>query len=136
MEQTDAPSWLHPIILGATTMLENWDGMDVFRDSFNHYSFGAVCQFLFEYVAGIRPIFEAPGFREFELKPLMGGGLEWAKGEYKTRHGLIRSEWRRCGDSGYIYSCLVPDGTFANLTLPDGKKDRLGGGSYTFQGKA
>ena len=46
---------------------------DVFRDSFNHYSLGAVCQFLFEYVAGIRPV--KPGFKEFELSPVTGGSL-------------------------------------------------------------
>lgn len=135
LEQTGAPGWLHPITLGATTMLENWDGMDVYRDSFNHYSFGAVCQFLFEYVAGIRPVFAAPGFREFELKPLMGGTLTWAKARYRTRYGLIRSEWERSGDGEYVYSCLVSEGTTAHLTLPDGRAVRLDGGKYTFQGR-
>lgn len=75
LEQTEAPGWLHPITIGATTIPENWNGFDVFRDSLNHYSIGAVCQFLFEYVAGIRPTFDAPGFKEFELKPVPGGSL-------------------------------------------------------------
>ena len=131
LEQTTAPGWLHPITLGATTMLENWDGMDVFRDSFNHYSFGAVCQFLFEYVAGIRPTFDAPGFREFELKPVVGGSLTWAEGSYKTRYGVIRSRWERDGEK-ILYSCEVPENTTAHLTLPDGKTVTLPGGSYTF----
>ena len=131
LEQTSAPGWLHPITLGATTMLENWDGMDVFRDSFNHYSFGSVCQFLFEYVAGIRPMFHAPGFREFELKPLIGGSLTWAEGCYKTRFGMIRSRWERQGET-LIYSCTVPEGTKANLVLPSGKTEVLDSGSYHF----
>ena len=131
LEQTEAPGWLHPITLGATTMLENWDGMDVFRDSFNHYSFGAVCQFLFEYVAGIRPMFDHPGFAEFGLKPITGGSLTWAEASYQSPHGLIRSRWEKQGDQ-LRYACTVPEGTIAHLTLPDGTKQTLQGGSYAF----
>ena len=134
LEQTDAPGWLHPITLGATTMLENWDGMDVFRDSFNHYSFGAVCQFLFEYVAGIRPTFDAPGFQEFELRPVIGGSLTWAEGTYKTRYGTIRSRWEREGKN-FVYTCTVPEGTTARLTLPDGCTKTLTAGNYRFEGE-
>lgn len=134
LQQTQAPGWLHPITLGATTMLENWDGMDVFRDSFNHYSFGAVCQFLFEYVAGIRPLWETPAFQQFELKPVLGGSLTWAKGSYQTRFGLIRSEWER-QDQHYCYRCTIPAGTVAHLQLPDGRKLELEAGSYIFEGE-
>lgn len=134
LEKTDKPGWLHPITLGATTMLENWDGMDVFRDSFNHYSFGAVCQFLFEYVAGIRPSFDAPGFKEYELKPVIGGSLTWAEASYRTRYGLIRSHWEK--DSGrFVYICTVPEGTTARLTLPDGRAETLRAGNYRFEGE-
>ena len=134
LQQTDSPSWLHPITLGATTMLERWDGMDTFRDSFNHYSFGAVCQFLFEYVGGIRPTFDAPGFKEFELKPILGGSLNWAKAEYKTQYGLIRSAWERDGQH-FAYICTVPENTTAQLTLPDGRIQTLKAGEYRFEGE-
>lgn len=134
LEQTGAPGWLHPITLGATTMLENWDGMDVFRDSFNHYSFGAVCQFLFEYAVGIRPTFDAPGFQEFELRPVIGGSMTWAEGTYKTRHGTIESRWEREG-TRFTYTCTVPDGTTAHLTLPDGTIKMLTAGNYRFEGE-
>ena len=134
LEQTTAPGWLHPITMGATTMLENWDGMDVFRDSFNHYSFGAVCQFLFEYVAGIRPTYDGPGFQSFELKPVIGGSLTNAEGTYPTKYGEIKSAWYRENDT-YSYSCTIPAGTTALLTLPDGRIQRLSAGSYKFQGK-
>ena len=133
LDQTTAPSWLHPITLGATTMLENWNSMDVFRDSFNHYSFGAVCQFLFEYVAGIRPTFDAPGFKEFELHPIIGGSLTWAEGSYKTRYGTICSRWER-HDNSFVYSCTVPESTTAYLTLPDGSTKTLSTGNYRFEG--
>ena len=124
LEQTTAPGWLHPITLGATTMLENWNGMDVFRDSFNHYSFGAVCQFLFEYVAGIRPSFDAPGFREFELRPIIGGSLTWAEGVYKTRFGAIRSRWEKKADR-ICYTFTIPEGNIAHVILPDGSSETL-----------
>lgn len=131
LEQEGAPGWLHPIALGATTMLENWNGLDEFKDSFNHYSFGAVCQFLFEYVAGIRPLWEHPGFREFELKPVAGGTLTWAKGSYQTQYGMIRSEWK-ISEGQFHYFCEVPERTTAHLTLPDGNRQALAGGKYHF----
>ena len=134
LEQTTAPGWLHPITLGATTMLENWDGMDVFRDSFNHYSFGAVCQFLFEYVAGIRPTFDAPGFHEFEIKPIIGGSLTWVEVSYKTQYGTIDSRWER-DRMRFVYTCTVPQGTNARLTLPDGRVKCLNAGTYRFEGE-
>jgi len=132
LEQTTAPSWLHPITLGATTMLENWDGLDVFRDSFNHYSFGAVCQFLFEYVAGIRPTFVAPGFEKIILKPTPGGNLTWAEGEYKSRSGIIRSGWR-IEKGCFTYHCTIPNQTTAYLTLPNGISYEFGAGSHIFK---
>ena len=130
LEQKAAPSWLHPVTLGATTMLENWNGMDVFRDSFNHYSLGAVCQFLFEYVAGIRPV--KPGFKKFELSPVTGGSLTWAEGSYKTQYGTILSRWQRDGNH-VSYMCQVPSGTEAHLTLPDNQEYSLTAGTYHFQ---
>lgn len=127
LEQTSAPGWLHQIILGATTILEDWDGMDKYQDSFNHYSFGAVCQFLFEYVAGIRP---TVGFKHFLLRPLIGGSLTWAEGKYKG----IKSRWERNGEE-YLYTCTIPTGATARLTLPDGRKETLSAGNYRFEGE-
>ena len=131
LEQTTAPGWLHPITLGATTMLENWNGMDVFRDSFNHYSFGAVCQFLFEYAAGIRPTFAAPGFKEFELKPVIGGSQTWAEATYRTRYGVIRSRWEKRGDH-LFYTCTVPEETTAYLVLPGCEGINLKPGNHAY----
>lgn len=131
LEQTDAPGWLYPVILGATTIPENWHGFSSFRDSLNHYAFGAVCQFLFEYVAGIRPMYEHPGFREFELRPIAGGSLTHAKAEYRTPYGVIRSAWR-IEDDRVRYAFTVPEGTKAHIRLPDGRNATVGGGDYTF----
>ena len=132
LEQTSAPGWLHPVIMGATTILENWNGMDDFKDSFNHYSLGAVCQFLFEYVAGIRPTFDAPGFEKIILKPVPGGSLTWAEGAYKTRYGMIRSGWK-IENGSFIYHCTVPEGTTADLHLPDSSTHELHPGDYIYK---
>lgn len=131
LEQTEKPGWLHPVKLGATTMLENWDGLDVFRDSFNHYSFGAVCEFLFGYIAGIRPQFCAPGWKEFELKPVIGGSLTYAEASFDSPYGCIASAWRR--EKGRLfYTCKVPVNTLAHVTLPNGEKYDVGSGEYEF----
>lgn len=132
LEQTSLPGWLHPVTLGATTIPENWDGFDRFRDSFNHYSFGAVCQFLFEYTAGIRPSFEGPGFRKFRLEPVVGGSLTWAKASYQTQYGTITSSWER-KEGRFRYQCSVPEDTKAELVLPDGQRKTLGPGQYSYE---
>ena len=113
-------------------MLENWDGLDVFRDSFNHYSFGAVCQFLFEYVAGIRPTFEAPGFDKIILKPVVGGNLKFAKAFYKSKRGLICSQWEIKNEK-FKYQCRVPENSTACLCLPDNTIHKLKAGKYHFE---
>ena len=131
LEQTSTPGWQYPITLGATTMLENWNGLDAFKDSFNHYSFGAVCQFLFEYVAGIRPTFEAPGFEKIILKPMPGGSLTWAEGRYHSKFGTICSGWK-IENNCFYYHCTVPKHTTATLYLPDGSTKNLCAGIYDF----
>ncbi|RHP34327.1 alpha-L-rhamnosidase [Lachnotalea sp. AF33-28] len=133
LEQTEMPSWLYSVTKGATTIPESWDGFDALNDSLNHYSYGAVCEFLFAYVAGIRPCFEKPGYEEFELHPILGGSLTEARAEYVSLYGPIISEWRREGDR-YFYQCTVPANTKARLTLPDGKFHILGSGTYQYTG--
>lgn len=133
LEQTECPSWLHPILLGATTIPESWVGLDAHVASFNHYSFGAVCDFLFGYAAGIRPVFEAPGYKEFILHPVLGGSLTWAKAAYESVYGTIVSEWERSSGC-WQYHCEIPVNTRARLTLPDGREMWLGSGKYDFEG--
>lgn len=131
LEQTENPSWLHAVLLGSTTILENWDGMDQHHGSYNHYSYGAVCDFLFSRVAGITPLFEAPGYREFELRPIIGGTLTHAEASYECLYGTIRSRWKKT-KNGLIYECSVPVNTRARVYLPDGQCISVGSGDYRF----
>ena len=131
LESTDAPSWLHPVLLGATTIPEGWYSLDRCQDSHNHYSFGAVCDFLFGYTAGIRPIWEKAGYEEFELKPVPGGSLTHAAASFNSQYGEIVSSWR-LENGDFIYECAVPTNTKAHLTLPNGEYYYLGSGRHKF----
>ena len=117
LEQKDYPSWLHPVALGSTTILENWGGLDTYSGSFNHYSYGAVCDFLFSCVAGIQPVESRPGYKEIVIQPTIGGTLTSAEGSMDTPYGVVRSAWELTG-SGAHYSVEIPVNTTATLILP------------------
>lgn len=116
LEQEQSPSWLFNVKAGATTILEDWQGFENCVASFNHYSFGAVCDFLFAGVAGIRPTIEQPGYKHFLLKPLIGGTLTAAHAMYESLYGPIESAWERNGDT-VNYTFAVPANTTATVML-------------------
>jgi alpha-L-rhamnosidase len=132
LEQTNNPSWLHAVLLGATTNLERWDGMDLHEDSFNHYSYGAVCEFLFKYIGGIRPIMNEPGFKKFILKPIFGGSITSARAIYECPYGTIQSKWKIKGNN-FHYKCTIPANTQAEIHLPNGQVFIKNSGTYTFE---
>lgn len=122
--QDTFPSWLYPVKRGATTIWERWNGWtdeDGFfnpqMNSFNHYSLGSVGEWLFRHVAGIELDPEAPGFREFLLRPWIGTELHWVRASYATMHGTIASEWRRHGRR-FDWRIRVPANTRATLWIP------------------
>lgn len=131
LEQTGNPSWLYPITRGATTIYESWDGANLFFGSFNHYSYGAVCDYLFSYAAGIRINEQFPGYSRFTLKPVPGGTLSYAKAAFESIHGTIRSSWRKAGDN-YIFDFVIPANTQADIELPDGTQYHVGSGKYSY----
>ncbi len=121
---TDYPSWLFQVTQGATTMWERWDGwtpengfQDPGMNSFNHYAFGAVGEWLYSTIGGIAPL--DPGFKRFEVSPEPGGGLTHAKTSYDSIHGLIRSDWKIDGDR-FTLEVEIPVNTTAVVRLPDG----------------
>lgn len=128
----DYPSWLYPVSQGATTIWERLNGYT--RDagfggnnsmnSFNHYSFGAVGQWLVGYSLGIRR--GEPGFREFLLAPEPDpqGQLRWARGHYDSPYGRIDSAWKTTG-STFELEASVPANAVATLVLPAASADRV-----------
>ena len=131
--QSRPPSWLHMIDSGATTIWENWEGLDrQGLGSLNHYSKGAVIQFLHEYVAGLRPVDGFPAYSKFEIKPAPGGGLDFAEARLNSPYGPIRCAWRQDGDT-FTLDVTVPPGTEAEATMPSGRRAHLGPGEHRLQ---
>lgn len=121
--RTEYPSWLYPVTLGATTIWEHWDGIkpdgtmwSTDMNSFNHYAYGAVADWLYSVVCGIRPV-ESPdgvGFAKVIIDPKPDKRLGSARAELDTPHGKIISAWRFEGDE-VKYEISVPD----NVELVD-----------------
>ncbi|MGE4285800.1 MAG: family 78 glycoside hydrolase catalytic domain [Phycisphaerae bacterium] len=116
------PSWGYTIKHGATTIWERWNGWtpeDGYNDpgmnSFAHYSFGAVCQWIFENIGGISPA--EPGFGSIVIKPALGGGLTWSNCSYDSVRGTITCNWRIEGDKK-VFDISVPANTTATIILP------------------
>ena len=132
------PSWLYSVNAGATTVWERWNSYslengfgDVGMNSFNHYAYGCVTEWMFEYMAGIRP--EYAGFEEFVLAPNPDKRIGYCKASYESDAGLIESFWRYEGDR-LVYECTVPANTEAKLILPFGGGEKtLGSGKYRFE---
>ncbi|MCA0295058.1 MAG: glycoside hydrolase family 78 protein [Actinobacteria bacterium] len=135
--QTECPSWLYPLSMGATTIWERWDSMKPdgslntgHMTSFNHYALGAVTDWLHQVVAGIQPA--EPGYAAVRLAPTPGPGLDWARASLESPHGRIESGWRRDGES-LVVEVTVPDGVPATLQFPDGTLQRVPAGRHTFR---
>lgn len=118
------PSWLYPVTQGATTIWERWDGQkpdgtfqDVGMNSFNHYAYGAIGEWLYHYVAGIEIDQANPGYKHFILAPHPGGGLTNASAEFESMYGKIKSAWKLDGKQ-MVYDIIVPVNTTATVTLP------------------
>ena len=127
LNRKEYPGWLYPVTQGATTIWERWDGQkpdgtfqSVGMNSFNHYAYGAIGEWLYTYVAGIQIDTENPGYKHFFLAPHPGGGLTNANATYKSIHGEIKSAWK-IEDGDMVYEVAVPANTSATVTLPAAK---------------
>ena len=124
LENTEKPGWLGEVLDGATTIWENWEG-DL---SQNHYSPGAVCQWLFDTCAGIR----LDGKNHFVLSPVPGGTLTHAGASYRSAYGEVKSRWEKTA-GGVKFTFTVPANTTADIILPDGTKKSVTAGEYQYE---
>lgn len=119
----DFPSWLYQVKEGATTIWEHWDGKKTDgsmwspdMNSFNHYAYGAVGEWLYRVVIGLEVDEQSPGYEHFYIKPSIGGGLTWAEGSYRSVRGCIGICWNRNGDD-VILKIEIPTNTSADIVL-------------------
>lgn len=132
--QEECPSWLYQVAMGATTTWERWDSVlpdgrlnDPIMTSLNHYAFGAICDWLYQAVAGIRPA--EPGYRRILIQPTPGPGIEWVKASYQSRVGAIEVEWR-LSENGVDLDAALPQGVPTEVVLPDGSRVEVNGGHH------
>jgi alpha-L-rhamnosidase len=138
LRQTECPSWLYPVTMGATTIWERWDSMlpdgsvnPGGMTSFNHYALGAVADWMHRVIGGLAPA--APGYRELRVEPRPGGGLTWARAAHLTPYGLAEVSWRRA-DGVLTVDVTVPAGCTATVILPDAVSRDVGPGQHQFSG--
>ncbi|HSB95685.1 MAG TPA: glycoside hydrolase family 78 protein [Spongiibacteraceae bacterium] len=140
LQQESFPSWLYPITKGATTIWERWGGIqpdgsfgDDGMNSFNHYAYGAVGEWMYGTIGGIRPL--QPGYKKISIAPRPGGDLTSAKVSLQSPYGLIGVEWHYTG-SALSMIIEIPSNTTAELVFPiagaslqrDGKPLTVGDG--------
>lgn len=132
------PSWLYSVTHGATTMWEHWNSLkedgsfwSKSMNSFNHYAYGSVYDWIFGVAAGIKTVEDAPAYKKIAVAPHPNKELGYIDASIESRNGFVRSAWYYKGDAVY-YEVEIPDGSEAELTLPSGKKYSLGGGIHHF----
>ncbi len=124
LNRKEYPSWLYPITKGATTIWERWDGIkpdgsfqDPGMNSFNHYAYGAIGDWLYRIVAGINIDPENPGYKHIIICPQPGGGLTAASASHSSMYGKIESSWKIEKDN-FTLSVTIPPNTRATVVLP------------------
>ncbi len=122
--QKSFPSWLYPVTLGATTMWERWDGWtpekgfnDAGMNSYNHYAYGAVGEWMYQVVAGLDLAPDTAGYKQLRIAPRPGGGLTHAKAAYDSVHGRIESGWRIEGGMIHV-DVTIPANTRGTIRVP------------------
>ncbi|MFJ9030586.1 alpha-L-rhamnosidase [Streptomyces sp. NPDC102274] len=118
------PGWGYQIDQGATTMWERWDSIrpdgsfqDAGMNSFNHYAYGSVGEWMYANIVGIAP--GAPGFRKIVVRPRPGGGVTEAEGRYDSLYGPVTTHWTSDSD-GFRLTVSLPANTTAEVWIPEG----------------
>jgi alpha-L-rhamnosidase len=135
--QQTYPSWLYPILQGdATTMWERWNSYtknkgfgDAGMNSFNHYAYGAIGEWMVNTVAGLELDPEEPGYKHIIIRPQPGGGLTWARAELATRYGKAACSWKLEGGQLAV-KAVVPPNTWATVILPGAKPRKVAAGTH------
>jgi alpha-L-rhamnosidase len=132
LERQDYPSWLYPVTKGATTIWERWDGIkadgsfqDAHMNSFNHYAYGAVGDWMYRVMAGIEIDPDEPGYQHVLVQPRPGGGFTNVKASHDSPYGTVGSAWTLDASGAFTLSADVPPNTHATIRLPRAKADAV-----------
>ena len=141
--QRKNPSWLYSVDNGATTIWERWNSYTKDKgmgpngmNSFNHYAYGAVCQWIWQTCAGIASDPQQPGFKHIIMQPQPDRRLGHLEATFHSAAGLIKSSWRYKGNT-WIWTFTIPAGSSAAVTLPgESKVQEYPAGTYTIKREA
>ena len=130
LENEEMPGWLFMPKNGATTIWESWEGTKAQGGiaSLNHYSKGAVCEWLFKSMCGIN----IDGENHFKIKPVHGGKFTYANAKYNSIYGTVESGWKR-ENGNVIFEMTIPSNTTAEVILPDGTMETVSTGTYKYE---
>lgn len=133
--QEQFPSWLYSVKCGATTIWEHWDGRNENGDfwskdmnSFNHYAYGSVADWVYGVACGINTVEEKPGFEEVLIAPHPTDKLDFLSASIETRHGLVKSGWYHDGDK-IRYEIVTP---VKATVIINGERHEVEKGTYIF----
>ena len=133
----DFPSWLYQVKMGATTIWEHWDGLkpdgtmwSADMNSFNHYAYGAIGEWMYRVMAGLESDEKTGGFRHGIFYPRPGGGLSWAEGSYRSVYGEEYVRWEQERNEVMLH-VKIPANTTAEIRLDRGG-EVLEGDGLTF----
>jgi len=131
LEREEYPSWLYPVTKGATTIWERWDGIkpdgtfqDAGMNSFNHYAYGAVGEWIYRVAAGLEIDPESPGYRHVLIQPRPGGTLTSVSASHDSMYGRVASSWTKEGDR-FELEVEIPPNTRATVRLPHARLDTV-----------
>lgn len=131
IQQITYPSWLYEITKGATTIWERWDSIKEdgticcpIMNSFNHYAFGAVGNWMYQVLGGIRVDENNPGYKHIIIKPQIGPDIDYAGAIYESQYGRIRCDWERKDEKIFVH-IIIPVNTTASVYLPFARTEKL-----------
>jgi alpha-L-rhamnosidase len=131
LNRKEYPSWLYPITKGATTIWERWDGIkpdgsfqNPSMNSFNHYAYGAIGEWMYRVIAGIGIDPKQPGYKHIFIGPHPGGGLEWVKCSLHTVYGDVSSSWEIKAKT-MTTRVTVPSNATATVQLPGARLEQV-----------
>ena len=137
--QEKSPSWLFSVNMGATTIWEHWDGMredktfwSTDMNSFNHYAYGAVYDWMFGVMVGIDIPENSTAYREITFTPHPERRIGFAKASVETELGRISGGWSYVDENTVRYELDVPEGVKAAVRIEGKKEFSVSGGKYTF----